>query len=94
MIKSLSKKAPRRVGPFLQQARVDAGFTQADVAKVLGYTSAQFVSDWERGVRSPPARALRRLVKLYKISVHDLYEVLHEERVALIEKELKKDLFG
>lgn len=42
------------IGKFLRDARVSAGLTQRDVSAKMGYTSAQFVSNWERGVCAPP----------------------------------------
>ncbi len=44
----------RLVGRFLRSARVSAGLTQLDVTNALGYTTAQFCSNWERGISIPP----------------------------------------
>jgi ribosome-binding protein aMBF1 (putative translation factor) len=42
------------VGKFIQRARENAGLTQKQIADGLGYTTAQFVSNWERGIAMPP----------------------------------------
>lgn len=54
------------VGQYLAEARAAAGLSQGDVAKQLEYTSAQFVSNWERGICFPPrVGALKTLASLY-----------------------------
>jgi transcriptional regulator with XRE-family HTH domain len=88
-----NKELPR-LGDFLRNARETAGLTQKQVATHLKYGSAQFVSEWERGVRSPPGAVLRKLVELYKIPLNLFYDVIMEEQIKAIELSLKKDLFG
>lgn len=51
---------------LLKSSRRGAKLSQRDVAKNLGYTSAQFVSNWERGLSSPPVETLPKLCELYK----------------------------
>lgn len=86
-------KSTKRLGPYLQESRAKKGLTQKDVSIALGYQTAQFVSEWERGVRSPPSSALRKLVDLYEISIDEFYEVLRAERVIHLEEVLKRELF-
>jgi transcriptional regulator with XRE-family HTH domain len=88
-----SKKLPR-LGDFLRDSREEAGLTQKQVAQKLGYGTAQFISEWERGIRSPPGNALKTLVQLYDLSLHRFYDVIIEEQTRALEKDLKKDLFG
>jgi len=88
-----SKKLPR-LSDFLRESREAANLTQREVALRLHYKTAQFVSEWERGVRSPPGSVLRTLVDLYGISLHRFYDIIMEEQIRTLEKELKKDLFG
>lgn len=54
------------VGKFLRKKREAADKTQWDIAKTLDYTSAQFVSNWERGIALPPqdSRDLRSIARL------------------------------
>ena len=64
------------ISSFLKTKRVDAGLTQLDVARKLGYGSSQFISNWERGLANPPAFVLKDLAKLYKIDSKELLEML------------------
>jgi len=88
-----SKKHPR-LADFLKSSRESSGLTQKNVADKFGYSTSQFISEWERGIRSPPAQVLRRLVDLYEIDPEQLYEIMLEEQTRALEKQLKKDLFG
>lgn len=81
-------------GRFLQDARTQAGLRQSDVASALGYKSAQFVSDWERDVSSPPGYVLRKLAEMYDLSMEEIYDSLVATRISRLKRELKEDLFG
>lgn len=80
------------MGNFLKESRIEAGLSQRDVSQSLGYPTAQVISDWERGVRSPPAIMLRKLVKLYQLPVEQLFELILEERTALLKGKVRSDL--
>jgi transcriptional regulator with XRE-family HTH domain len=43
----------KTLASFLKERRIAAGLSQIDVSRKLGYTSAQFVSNWERGIAKP-----------------------------------------
>jgi transcriptional regulator with XRE-family HTH domain len=72
------------VGNFLKQSRETAELSQFEVAKKLGYKSSQFISNWERGLSSPPAEILPRLVKLYSINPNDLLAVIQSYQEELL----------
>ena len=65
-----------------------------DVADQLGYQSAQYVSNWERGLTTPPGRTLRKLADLYQIPAEQLYEVILEYTLARTREDLEKEYFG
>ena len=69
----------KNFGQFLKTKRVEAGLSQEVVAKKLGYTSAQFISNWERGVSAPPIERLKSLAELYKIPHNHLIDVIVDE---------------
>lgn len=81
-------------GHFLRQARIKAGLSQGKVAKHLGYTTPQFVSNWERGLCSPPISTLKRLSKIYGIEIHNFYDIYLQVKISEIEAEIKEKLFG
>jgi len=59
---------------YLKNLRLKAGLTQAEVAKVLGYSNPQFVSNWERGISLPAVNSLATLAKLYGVSINRLFD--------------------
>lgn len=67
----------RIVGEFLRKERQKAGLTQQAVAKAFSYATAQFISNWERGLSLPPLNAIARLCELYAISASSMVEVLY-----------------
>ena len=70
----------QHLGQFLRDKRVDAGLTQAEIAGKLGYSSPQFISNFERGLCSPPLKNLKALVKLYKIDANELIRLILDEQ--------------
>ncbi len=82
----------KELGLFLKEYRLNKGLSQGAVARVLGYSSAQFVSNFERGLCSPPLQKLRVLVDLYGIPVDMLTELLVDSQKRLIEAHLSKKI--
>ncbi len=60
---------------FLKQKRTEVGLSQKDVSVKLGYSTAQFVSNWERGVSNPPISSMKKISKVYNVSPEDLFQV-------------------
>jgi len=61
---------------YLRSERIKAGLSQAAVAKKLGYSTSQFISNWERGLVRPPLKAIKKLISIYKLNIDvvvDLY---------------------
>lgn len=52
------------LGNYLREAREAKGLTQIEVAKRLGYSTSQFVSNWERGMCSPAENKMKKLIKM------------------------------
>lgn len=90
MKKEKAKTKQDNLGIFLQDARVRANLSQWDVAKKLGYTSPQFISNLERGISSPPLKVLKVLVDLYGISSKELIEVIAVEQERVMESCIRK----
>ena len=62
------------LGKMLKQRRIELGIQQMDIAKKLGYGSAQFVSNWERGISNPPPKSIKRLAKILEIDPEIIYD--------------------
>lgn len=66
--------------------RKNAGLSQRDVAKKFGYGTVQFVSNWERGLCTPPLKSAKALAKLFKVKPEVLKEIYQEKLEEKIEK--------
>lgn len=53
-------------GKLFQKLRENRNITQMELAKFLGYRSAQFISNWERGLSIPPAKTIKKIFKYYE----------------------------
>ena len=84
---------PKTLALFLKQAREKAEISQRQVADELGYQSAQFISNWERGISTPPMKTLKHLGELYRVSAEDLYEIMVEDTLRRVEADLHKEFF-
>jgi transcriptional regulator with XRE-family HTH domain len=79
---------------YLKKARTNAGLSQKEVAAILGYKSSQFVSNWERGLSSPPVTTLRRLCSLYRTSENEMFEMIRTIAVRQLEQDLRREFFS
>lgn len=75
---------------YLSEKRLAKGFTQGELAKALGYTSPQFISNWERGLAEPPLEALKKMVKILDLDRDELISIL----MKLQELYLREVLYG
>lgn len=80
----------KSVGAFLRAKRESAGLTQSDVSGELGYGTAQFVSNWERGISMPPMAALPKIAKLYKIEPKAMIKVFQQYEEANAAEKIKE----
>lgn len=78
----------RTLNDYLRQKRLDSGLSQLDVARVLGYASPQFVSNWERGLVSPPLETIGVLIDLYKIPAGEVVDRILDETRDYLESHL------
>lgn len=78
---------------FLKDKRTEAGLSQGTVAKKLGYTSPQFISNWERGLSRPPVATLRKIALIYNISPNDMFDVILKTTIGEVTAELTQKFY-
>lgn len=72
------------IAKALIEQRLKLNKTQHDISEQLGYSSPQFISNWERGIAKPPINSLRQVAKAYKMPVTDLIELFVTEHRAYL----------
>ena len=60
------------------------------VADRLGYSSAQFISNWERGLSSPPMKTLNVLAQMYKVSTEEIFQAILAITMSTTEASLRR----
>lgn len=63
---------------YLKRLRRERGFTQKQVAQILGLRSSSMISRWENGVCMPDTLNAMKLSALYRSTVDVLYGRLRE----------------
>lgn len=59
---------------FIYEARKKAGLTQIHIADKLGYSSAQFISNAERGLCTLPDNTMHKFVKITGSNIMEYIE--------------------
>lgn len=86
-----SDMATRKLCALLRESRLKKGFSQAELADIFGYESAQYISDWERGVSSPPMKKLAKIVEALDIDMDRLFDLLLEVAKERVTGDLKRE---
>lgn len=73
----------------LRGFRENVKLTQGDVAKEFGYSTSQFVSNWERGLSRPPKIIVTRLAKLYNIPSRKLSSIYVRDVIRDLGRKMK-----
>jgi transcriptional regulator with XRE-family HTH domain len=87
----------KRSYSFVRAHRRRCGFSQAELALLLGVASSTTVSRIERSVRTPTATVMVACCILFGLSAPELFTSLHdemEEVVATAAKNLRDELEG
>lgn len=77
-------------GQYLKQKRVQAGLSQSQVSNKLGYTTSQFVSNWERGISEPPVKDIKKIALLYGVSAEGIFDAVLKNKIAEVTESLKR----
>jgi transcriptional regulator with XRE-family HTH domain len=81
----------KQLGTYFKTLRLKSKYSQKEVADACHFTSAQMVSNWERGRCAPPLHAVVSMISLFrvpqkevakKLVLHARYEILKTLKVA------------
>lgn len=77
---------------YLKQKREAACLSQKQVADRLGYTTPQFISNWERGLSTPPMKALKKIADLYQTPAEEMFDLLLQDTLQQVTVDFKKKM--
>jgi len=80
------------IGNFLREKRVAAGKSQGDVRRELGYSTPQFVSNWERGIAHPPHADMRKIAALYNCDPNEFCDQYIDLLMKCFENAVRNEL--
>lgn len=86
----LSSPKFTHLAQLLRETREYRGFSQSEVAKRLGYSSPQFVSNMERGLCAPPLKAMKELVEMYKMKQDELIQAVVADHELYLKESVTK----
>jgi transcriptional regulator with XRE-family HTH domain len=78
-----------KLGSYLAAKREKSGMTQREVSLELGYSAAQFISNFERGVAAVPLKRLKQLTKMMDLNEDDLIELTIDGYKNILKVELR-----
>jgi len=66
----------RTLGAALRSWREESGLSQREVADALGYSTPQFISNWERGISAPAFDVMPALGRLFDRAPKEIIAVV------------------
>ena len=75
---------------IFKKYREAAELSQSEVAKRMGYSTPQFISNWERGVSTPPVKDIVKLAGIYKVSPFAMLDYLEDLEMSKVRDKFEK----
>lgn len=92
------KRSPKKEMPadnslsaVIKAARTAKGLSQEELARLLGYDSGQFVSDWERGHSAIPMKKLAEVCTLLELDRDHLFDLLLDYSITRLSDSMHKE---
>jgi len=78
----------KTVPQFLKRKRAEAGLTQKELANKMGYSTAQFCSNWERSKSLPPIGSLKKLATILDFDVTLIKNLIILDKIEKLKSKL------
>ncbi|MEK6553813.1 MAG: helix-turn-helix transcriptional regulator [Bdellovibrionota bacterium] len=78
------------INSYLKEARIKKGLTQGEIAKHLGLTSSQYISNIERGLCPASLETIQVLIQLYDLKTSKVMDILIADYRKTLEKKFVK----
>ncbi len=73
---------------YLKEKRAGAKLSQKDVSNKLGYKTSQFISNWERGLSTPPITVIKKLAGIYNVPAKEMFDEVLKDTLTNVGKDL------
>lgn len=81
-----------KLANYLKELRVKNGLLQKDLAEKLGYSTPQFISNYERGTAPIPMNVLAKMVEIFKADKIKIFDMYIAEITEMKCKEFREEL--
>ncbi|MFR8473613.1 MAG: helix-turn-helix domain-containing protein [Lachnospira sp.] len=84
------------LGENIRFLRTKKGYSQDDIANMLGYKSFTTIQKWESGVSEPPLKALKKLSEIFNVDMNDLatknlsIDTNHEDNIYYLDDDARE----
>lgn len=85
-----SNPKSKAVSAYFKAKREERGLTQEELSRFLGYTTKQIVSNWERGVCSPPLNKLYEICKILNLNQEEVITLFLNETESILKQHLSR----
>lgn len=82
-------KTRKEFGAFLQNMRINAGVSQREVSEAIGYSTAQFVSNIERGLAPMALHCIRPWARAIKMDPNRIFAARVQVIIAAQKRKFK-----
>lgn len=78
----------KNIASFIKESRLAVGMSQSDLSYALGYKNGQFISNVERAKCGIPAKKMKKVRDILKVSEDDLKQVMMNDYQGYLESNL------
>ena len=64
---------------FLKEKRINKGISQRELAEAIGYSSGQYVSNYERNLCPVPQEKLKGLIEVLELEVSEVINLMERD---------------
>ena len=86
------KESLKDIGKFLKKCRAEAKVTQRSLAETAGLTSAQYISNIERGLVPPSNEILTLYIRNCELNLNTVVDFLSDQNKKVLKAELAEKL--
>jgi transcriptional regulator with XRE-family HTH domain len=84
------KKLEQELGKLFRSERMKVGLSQGKVCQALGYSTPQYLSNFERGLCSMPLDKLKKMIDMYDMDGESVVRLMMELQVKFLRSQLLK----